>query len=222
MRTRKNPGPRQEAFLKAATALFLEKGFDGVSVRDILDTVDDKSSSPSVLYYYFPSKEDLYRSCLERAIRDYITSLEEALTTEVRSEEERVILLISCIDRYILKGKKLMSPGSTSGHRLFVLDMRDRVKTRIADLWKKALTERFGFEEDEARIKGIFLSGGIGELVMFYLTDAVETGKTLDEFLESAIRLSCSAISIGKERTERFVEAMKRFRSEKKEDIDPA
>ena len=48
--------PRKDEYIETAARLFLEKGYNETSVRDILDAAGD--SSPSVLYYYFKSKKD--------------------------------------------------------------------------------------------------------------------------------------------------------------------
>ncbi|MER7369797.1 TetR/AcrR family transcriptional regulator [Nonomuraea wenchangensis] len=54
-RERKKAATRA-AILDAATALFLERGFDGVSVREIADKAD---VSPKTVFTHFPQKEAL-------------------------------------------------------------------------------------------------------------------------------------------------------------------
>jgi len=44
---------RQNQLIDAATTLFFSKGYTNTSVRDILDEANDRTSSPSVFYYYF-------------------------------------------------------------------------------------------------------------------------------------------------------------------------
>ena len=50
------PGVREKV-LREATRLFAAKGFNGVSIREICEAV--AITKPS-LYYYFPSKADLF------------------------------------------------------------------------------------------------------------------------------------------------------------------
>jgi AcrR family transcriptional regulator len=63
---RKTPIVRRELILDAAEALFAERGFAGVSVRDIAGEVGVTAAS---LYNHFPSKDALYVAVLERGIR---------------------------------------------------------------------------------------------------------------------------------------------------------
>ncbi|MSS59135.1 TetR/AcrR family transcriptional regulator [Erysipelotrichaceae bacterium Oil+RF-744-GAM-WT-6] len=58
---------RKEEFIHAAEQLFLEKGYEHVSIRNVLDAVGNKTASPSVFYYYFSSRDVLYHACIEAA-----------------------------------------------------------------------------------------------------------------------------------------------------------
>ncbi len=55
---------RRQAMLDAATALFLEKGFEGTSLSDI---VERSKGSRSTLYEQFGNKEGLLRAMIESA-----------------------------------------------------------------------------------------------------------------------------------------------------------
>lgn len=45
----------------------MERGYEGVSVRDILDVVD---GAPGMFYYYFRSKQDIYIAAMEQYINE--------------------------------------------------------------------------------------------------------------------------------------------------------
>jgi AcrR family transcriptional regulator len=53
---------QRQAFLDAACALFIEKGFGGTNINDIADAV---GVSRTALYYYFPSKESMLAALTE-------------------------------------------------------------------------------------------------------------------------------------------------------------
>ena len=100
MEAQLNPAGRRErkkavtraSILQAAQELFLERGFDEVSVREIADKAD---VSPTTVFAHFPQKEallffeeDAQRERLVAAVHDRPAgvSISEALKTYYRSE----------------------------------------------------------------------------------------------------------------------------------------
>jgi AcrR family transcriptional regulator len=82
----------RSSILQAAQELFLERGFDAVSVREIADRAD---VSPTTVFAHFPQKEallfheeDAQRERLVAAVRDRPAglSISEALKTHYRAE----------------------------------------------------------------------------------------------------------------------------------------
>ena len=61
----KKPEVRRQELIDVASALFAEKGYEAVSVRDILNVVD---GAPGMFYYYFKSKQDIYIAAMEQYI----------------------------------------------------------------------------------------------------------------------------------------------------------
>ena len=56
-RNSKKPEVRKRELIEIAAKLFAEKGYEAVSVRDILEVVN---GAPGMFYYYFRSKQDIY------------------------------------------------------------------------------------------------------------------------------------------------------------------
>ncbi len=82
------PGPqRKESILQAASSLFADKGYHGVSIDEIAREVD---VSPAILYRHFRSKKELYDTVLHElsgkresyveAVTQRGTSFEDVLT----------------------------------------------------------------------------------------------------------------------------------------------
>ena len=69
----------KEDVLIAALNLFAEKGFDGVSVRDIAEEVGIRQSS---LYKHYESKQDIFDNILIRMEEQY-----QRMTLEVRAPQ---------------------------------------------------------------------------------------------------------------------------------------
>lgn len=61
-RISKAPEERKKELIEVATKLFELKGYEKVSVRDILSEVN---GAPGMFYYYFKSKEDIFLACME-------------------------------------------------------------------------------------------------------------------------------------------------------------
>lgn len=58
--------------LESALKLFSEKGYEGTSIREI---IEGAGVTRPVLYYYFTNKEDLFRKLLEPALAEYTKAL---------------------------------------------------------------------------------------------------------------------------------------------------
>ena len=64
----------KKAVIYHALALFSDRGYDGVSMRDIASAVGIKAAS---LYNHFKSKEDIFMSIIDEMSKRY----KEAITT---------------------------------------------------------------------------------------------------------------------------------------------
>lgn len=83
-----------ERIERTALELFGERGFEGVSVRDLARRASVTLGSIS---YYFGSKEALYRHCVEQLVREFVDDVSaRRLTGEWfpgREEDERTLRL---------------------------------------------------------------------------------------------------------------------------------
>lgn len=64
---------KREAFLDAAQRLIMQKGYDGTSVRDVLQQV---STSKGAFYHYFDSKGSLLNGVVERMVDAALLSVQ--------------------------------------------------------------------------------------------------------------------------------------------------
>lgn len=81
---------RADEIVVAATRLFAERGYDGVSVRDICAEL---SLNCSIVSYYFNGKKGLYLEVLRRQFRAYDLALAEAASAG-REPREKLAALI--------------------------------------------------------------------------------------------------------------------------------
>jgi len=214
MRTKKDPGIRQEAFISAATELFMENGYEAVSIRDVLDAVADKTASPSVFYYYFSSKDQLYRACVNAVAHDYISSMSEGFSMDGKTMEQWLISLINCMESYLLKDRKLTMTGKSTPNRLFILDMKEQVTKSIASLWSENLTASFGIPAGEALNLAGFLSGGIGEMMFDLVLKGDLTPASIRSLTETIVRYSMNTIGLPEQQKQQLTESLKRLNTE--------
>ena len=71
----KHPDIRRAELLDRATALFVQRGYDNVSLNDL---IADAGVSKGAFYHWFPSKDELITALAERSARDQFAVIEEA------------------------------------------------------------------------------------------------------------------------------------------------
>jgi AcrR family transcriptional regulator len=69
----------RERVMHVALQLFLANGYAGTSLKAV---ADELGISPPALYWYFPSKEELYGSVIEQAMIDFLTYVRESITDD--------------------------------------------------------------------------------------------------------------------------------------------
>ena len=82
-RRRKARGGRdtvgRERVMQVALQMFLANGYAGTSLKAV---ADELGISPPALYWYFPSKEELYGSVIEQSMIDFLTYVRESITDD--------------------------------------------------------------------------------------------------------------------------------------------
>lgn len=209
MRTKKNPGIRQEVFISAATELYMEKGCEAVSIRDVLNAVADKTASPSVFYYYFSSKDELYRACVESVAKSYLASMTEAFSVESKTASEWMFSLVSGLKEHLMNERNLIVTSESSPNRIFILDMREQVTVQITRLWSDSLKVSFGFPTEEAESLAQFLAGGTGEIMFQFMQDGRHDEASVYDFIERTVRFVLNAMGLPDNQKKQLTAALK-------------
>lgn len=79
----------RQLLLQAAKGLFAKQGFEGTSIKDI---VDKAGVNVSLVSYYFQGKQGLYRACLKEYGHSKLDMAKRLLQSPQSSEELRVRL----------------------------------------------------------------------------------------------------------------------------------
>ncbi len=72
----KHPDIRRAELLDRASALFVQHGYDNVSLNDL---IAHAGISKGAFYHWFPSKDELITALAERSARDQFSAVEEAV-----------------------------------------------------------------------------------------------------------------------------------------------
>ncbi len=145
-RERKKAATRA-GILEAATTLFLERGFDAVTVREVADAAD---VSPKTVFSHFPQKEALVFSDegerhdrLIAAVRDRAAgmSISDALKTHYLAE---IAALTSEPESRILA----LMEGAPA-----LVDYAEKMWLRHEGALVAAITDEFGLEEPSEEIR---------------------------------------------------------------------
>ncbi|MEO0032306.1 MAG: hypothetical protein RIS94_2064 [Pseudomonadota bacterium] len=102
------------AILDAAERQFAERGFEGVSLRQIMDEAQVQMGQ---IQYYFPTKEDVFASVLERRLDDvragYATAMDRLDTLAAAGQAD----LLAAIRAVTQVSRGWLSGSDTGQHR---------------------------------------------------------------------------------------------------------
>jgi AcrR family transcriptional regulator len=104
-RPKRNAEQTREALLQAALAEFAREGYGGGRVDRISRAA---SSNDRMLYYYFESKEKLFRAVIERCYADLVRA-QEALELDLSSPRDALAALIAFNWNYYWQHPELLS-----------------------------------------------------------------------------------------------------------------
>ena len=135
---------RRREIIEAAGKVFLAKGFDGTSFRDIAAEVGVDRAS---LYYYFSSKEELFQTATGVAVVRNTEAAERLVASDLPAGEkvERVFALL------------MESYTSTDYPYVYILLQEDIRRMSTNDPWARTvhtMSDRF-----EAAVARIFADG---------------------------------------------------------------
>lgn len=101
-----NPAHSREVILSAAERLFVERGYRGISMREIADEV---GVTKAALYYHFRDKEQLFVALLDNVLDELA-----ALVEQCRSANDSHRAQIQAVMRQVM----LLPPERRAGLRL--------------------------------------------------------------------------------------------------------
>ncbi len=95
-RVTKKPEVRKQELIDIAQKLFIAKGYEATSVRDILHEVD---GAPGMFYHHFSSKEEIYKVAMAQYVDGYVEKIKSILNDKTVPVSERVQNLLQLIKK---------------------------------------------------------------------------------------------------------------------------
>jgi len=160
---------RRQELIDIATKLFLEKGYDAVAVRDILDEVN---GAQGMFYHYFKSKQEIFLEAMsqyiDKTIEDKVGILNDNRLTFI---EKRDLLLQISNDNFTgylkIFGTDQDNSVENDAHRTRILvEMLDKLhepyaKFILQGLQEGEITKETGINESNVNVYALFTIYGI-------------------------------------------------------------
>lgn len=102
---------RRDAFVDATLRLIQTKGYEQMSVQDV---IDDLGSSRGALYHYFDSKAALLEAAVERMVDIVTATLEPAVADPDLSAFQKLQRIFTGISDWKMERKELLRPFMTN------------------------------------------------------------------------------------------------------------
>lgn len=100
-------GGKKDELITAALTLFLEKGYEAVSIRMILEQVNGEVG---MFYHYFKSKQEIFDAAAHLFLQQYATSFGQALET-AESPDKIFDVVFDLLQTNLLRYKQLDHSG---------------------------------------------------------------------------------------------------------------
>ena len=153
----------RERVMQVALQMFLANGYAGTSLKAV---ADELGISPPALYWYFPSKEELYGSVIEQSMHDFLDYVRGSIT-----DKDPVFKLSQLVRAHVtwqLQQSELAQ----------AFDLTMALKGRAADLPESRLAPVRKLENDYL------------EEVRAILREGVETGAfDIDDYVTTAFAI---------------------------------
>jgi AcrR family transcriptional regulator len=153
---------RREAILDKAARLFARGGFDGSSVADLAEACN---TSKSLIYHYYPSKEDILYAVMSSHIDQLVADVDAVLTRGGSAAEQLDALIHAFMDHYVGAADRqkvlLNELDSLPAEQRVAIVARQRRVIDAAQALLVALDPELGLDPVRARAKTMLLFGMI-------------------------------------------------------------
>jgi TetR/AcrR family transcriptional regulator, cholesterol catabolism regulator len=159
----KHPDVRRAETLDRAAALFVQRGYDNVSLNDL---IADAGASKGAFYHWFPSKDALITALAERSARDQFTVVENAVAKSRGNALDRLnALLRAGFDVKMRMGTPEQLAAMVSLLRPANAHLYGRILTASENLTRPLLTRVISEGIDEG-VFDTFDAEGVADMIL--------------------------------------------------------
>jgi AcrR family transcriptional regulator len=116
---------RRGAIVAAAAGLYAKRGFQGASVADLANACD---TSKSLIYHYFPAKDDILHAVMAEHLDALVAAAEEASDSDGSAEDKLRTLTMSFMRHYV---------GAQDRHKVLLNELDNLPPAARADVVAK-------------------------------------------------------------------------------------
>ncbi len=127
-RITKAPQERRKEILDTALELFLKNGYEKTSVSDIVHKLN---VAQGLFYYYFKSKEEVFRAALEQYTDDFAAKLESIILDDSISFIKRIEYVLKTKDQLFHQSEEVLMEGIQHSEQL---EMDYRLSIHVAQI----------------------------------------------------------------------------------------
>lgn len=179
---------KSERIIRLAGDLFLEHGYDSVSINDIIEVA---GGSKGTIYFNFGSKEKLFEAVIEKMCSDVTVKIDIRSSGTIEDQLTRIAysFVNMVLTPEILKFHRLvtsMGRAFPEAGRLFY-DTGPRTACGIIATWISLQQEKglIRNDSDPFRLAILFHDMLIGDSIMRWQTSAVSEGQRLERIDET-------------------------------------
>lgn len=181
-----------EVYLQAAAALFLELGYAGVDLPEI-DRLSGQSAEGA-------TKEQVYQAAMKDYVDRSIQKLEAGLSANRDHPEEGIVDGIYLFIRLLEDARRTMDQGNTVENRLVMLDIREQVTARLAEMLPQILLRLPWIQADARTLRDLsaYLAGGMGQMIYQFVFVRREAEGEVEGLVVSAVDFAARTIGAPK------------------------
>lgn len=165
-------GGTKNKILEVGGRLFFENGFDGTGVRAIMKEVD---ADVGVFYYYYKNKDELFDDVLDKFFMEYRAGFASVVE---KASKKPFLALYEFFDYVQLITKEFREKYEGKMHRTVRWAIREQTLTEMEPYIEKIiniLVEYGANPRMDAHLSAIFLSHGVGSVILHETSDWMES-----------------------------------------------